>query len=347
MLMLTILNVAYPLAPVGLDTPGGSEQILALLDSALVESGHRSVVVGCEGSAVRGTLIATPWSRDLFADSGRDRLYQSYRAAIHRALETYEIDVIHLHGVDAHHYLPPAGAPALITLHLPPAWYSPQLFNLERPRSYLNCVSFSQRKACPEIAHLLPVIENGVPVRLFPVRVRKRGFALVLARICPQKGIHVALDAAAAAGVPVLVGGEVFPYEDHERYFREQVLPRLGRTRRFLGPVGFRRKRGLLAAARCVLVPSVVPETSSLVAMEALACGTAVVAFASGALREIVEDGVTGFLVSNEREMAQAIDWVRFIDPLRCRSAAVERFSSESMVRRYIHLYGAIARDHT
>lgn len=340
--MLTVLSVAYPLAPVGLDTAGGSEQILALLDAALVEEGSRSIVVGCAGSAVRGTLVATHWSRDYFRESARDRLYEQYRAAIRGALERYSVDVVHLHGIDAHQYVPPPGVPVLITLHLPPAWYSQQIFDLDRPRTYLNCVSQSQQKSCPVRANLLPAIENGVPVHLFPVRARKHEFALVLARVCPQKGIHVALDAAGRAGVPVLVGGEVFPYEDHECYFREQVSPRLSRTRRFLGPLGFSRKRRLLSAAKCLLVPSLAPETSSLVAMEALACGTPVIAFPSGALADIVEDGVTGFLVSDEQGMAQAIRAVERIDPLRCRRAAVERFSAEAMTGRYIKLYSAI-----
>jgi glycosyltransferase involved in cell wall biosynthesis len=340
--MFNVLSVAYPLAPVGFDTPGGSEQILALLDSALVERGHRSIVVGCAGSSVRGILISTPWSRDFFQDSGRKRLHQLYRAAIRTALDKYEIDVIHLHGIDADRYIPPPGPAALITLHLPPAWYAPQVFSLDRPQTYLNCVSRSQQNSCPDASYLLPAIENGVPVDRFPLRARKRRFALVLARVCPQKGIHIALDAAAHACLPVLVGGEVFPYEDHETYFREEVAPRLGSTSRFLGPLGFSRKRRLLSAARCLLVPSLVPETSSLVAMEALACGTPVIAFGAGALGEIVEDGVTGFLVSDGREMAEAIRAVRNIDPLRCRRAAVERFSAERMVSRYIELYDAL-----
>lgn len=88
-----------------------------------------------------------------------------------------------------------------------------------------------------------------------------------------------------------------------------------------------------------MLIPALAPETSTLVAMEALASGTRVVAFAAGALQEIVDDGVTGFLVSNEHHMADAIRRVEFIDPARCRRAAVERFSSENMVRDYFKLY--------
>ena len=102
----------------------------------------------------------------------------------------------------------------------------------------------------------------------------------------------------------------------------KQIRPRLGRDARFLGPIGFARKRRLLTAARVLLIPSLVAETSSLVAMEALACGCPVVAFPAGALPDIVEPGVTGFLVSTTEEMAEAIPLCDGIDRERCRELA-------------------------
>ena len=98
------------------------------------------------------------------------------------------------------------------------------------------------------------------------------------------------------------------------------------RGARHLGPVGFARKRRLLSAARCLLVPSMAPETSSLVAMEALACGTPVIAYRAGALAEIVEHGRTGFLVESTEAMADAIGRAGTIDPETCRRAARARF---------------------
>src|SRR5206468_1110363 len=95
-------------------------------------------------------------------------------------------------------------------------------------------------------------------------RVRKRGYALALGRICPEKGFHLALEAAHEAGCALLLGGQVFPYPEHQRYFDTQVAPRLDRCRRYLGPVALARKRRLLAGARCLLAPSLVPETSAM-----------------------------------------------------------------------------------
>src|SRR3954454_20373589 len=115
--------------------------------------------------------------------------------------------------------------------------------------------------------------------------------------------------------------------------------------RRFLRAIGLARKRRLLSAARCLLVPSLAPETSSLVAMEALACGTPVVAFPSGALVDIVEEGRTGFLVKDEREMAEAIDAAGSLNPAACRESAKRRFSLERVVKQYFELYLNLARD--
>jgi glycosyltransferase involved in cell wall biosynthesis len=123
------------------------------------------------------------------------------------------------------------------------------------------------------------------------------------------------------------------------------VQPRLDRQCRHLGPVGFARKRRLLTAARCLLVPSLAPETSSLVAREALACGTPVVAFPNGALPETVEDGETGFLVRTVEEMAEAIERAQSLSPDRCREVAAERFSLEAMTTRYIDLYRRLVRE--
>jgi glycosyltransferase involved in cell wall biosynthesis len=165
----------------------------------------------------------------------------------------------------------------------------------------------------------------------------------MLGRICPEKGVHLALDAAKQADIPLLIAGEVYGYEAHRRYFEEEVRPRLYRLRCFLGPVGFARKRRLLAAARCLLVASTAPETSSLVAREAAAAGTPVVAFPNGALAETVEHGRTGFLVENVEGMAAAIREAGALDPAICRQVARERFRADTMIAAYLDLYRRLA----
>ena len=341
--MLTVLSVAYPLAPVGPDAVGGAEQVLAALDRALVAAGHRSVVIACEGSAVAGTLLPIPRGCGPLDGAARDVAH----AHVRRHLATTQSDIVHLHGIDFSAYLPPFGGPALATLHLPPAWYDHAALNPARPRTWLHCVSAAQHRALecvPHTATVLPPIENGVDVAaLGAVRHGRRGYAITLGRICPEKGQHTALQAARRAGVGLLIGGEVFPYPAHQAYFAGEVAPLLDARRRFLGPLGFARKRRLLAGARCLLVPSTAPETSSLVAMEASACGTPVIAFPSGALADLVEHGRTGYLVTSMAEMADAIAAVMQIDPEICRNTARERFDQAGMIAHYLATYRQLA----
>lgn len=340
---LTVLEVAYPFAPVSPDAVGGAEQVVSLLDAALVHAGYRSVVVAREGSSVRGVLVAAPGVEGALTAAARERAHRTYRRVVAAALRRFPVDVVHMHGIDFHAYLPATHVPVVVTLHLPPAWYPLEVY---RPRAgvWMHCVSAAQRRQVPAGAPLLPDIPNGVPVDRLPAPVSRRGFALALGRVCPEKGFHLALGAARAADVSLFLGGEVFAFPAHRRYFDREIRPRLDHRRRFLGPVGFRRKRRLLSAARCLLVPSLAPETSSLVAMEALACGTPVIAFPAGALPEIVEDGRTGFLAGSEREMAEAIRAAGTIDPEACRAAARERFSAAVMAARHLALYEELAR---
>jgi hypothetical protein len=341
---LTILSVAYPLAPVGPDAVGGAEQVLTQLDRALVDAGHRSIVVAQEGSQTAGTLISVAAERGTLDVAAKERAWVRHREAIAAVLQRWPVDLVHLHGIDFHAYLPPAGVPALVTLHLPPSWYPGDALAPSRPETWLHCVSDAQHRACPKGPHLLPPIENGVPVEALAARHAKRDFAMVLGRICPEKGTHLAIEAAKQAGVSLLIAGEVFPYEAHRRYFDEEVGPRLDSRRRFIGPVGFVRKRRLLTAARCLLVPSLAPETSSLVAREALACGTPVIGFPNGALPETIEQGKTGFLVDTVEGMAEAIRLAGTLDPERCRAAARTRFSLETMTSSYMAVYERLRR---
>lgn len=340
---LTVLNVAYPLAAVGPDAVGGAEQVVAQLDRALTRAGHESLVIACEGSEVQGSLVPTRrWEQTLDEAACREAA-NSHREAIQQCLSRQSIDLVHLHGIDFLQYLPPPGVPVLVTLHLPPSWYPAAVFRLERPQTFLNCVSRTQQHACPDCPQMLPVIANGVPDEFFEARHLKGNFAVSLGRICPEKGFHLALEAAAQAKVPLLLAGQVFPYEAHARYFRQEIQPRLDRQRRFIGPVGMRKKRRLLASARCLVAPSLAPETSSLVAMEALASGTPVVAFPSGALAEIIEHGKTGFLASTWQEMAEAIVAADALNPTECRETARRRYSEQRMLESYLQLYARLS----
>lgn len=338
---LSVLSVAYPFAPVTADPAGGAEQVLAQIDRALVAAGHRSRVIACEGSETAGTLIpvAAP-SGDIDAGQRaathaavRDRLAQAVRGA----------DVIHLHGIDFADYLPPGDVPTLVTLHLPLDWYDPRALAPTRHATWLQPVSADQARRAPASLRLLPPIANGIDVDAYRPMPDPQDYALVIGRVAPEKGFHDAIEAARRARVPLRAAGQVYRYPAHRRYFEEEVVPRLDADRRWLGPVAGATKRRLLAEAACVLIPSTAPETSSLVAMEALASGTPVIAYRAGALPDLVEDGVTGFVVDDVAAMAQAIGRVGAIDRAACRAAACRRFPLVRTTGAYLDLYRRLA----
>ncbi len=359
----TILSIGFPFAVVGETAVGGAEVVLSEIEAALPGMGFRSVVVARAGSQPRGTLYATEVAPGEIDDSLRAEVEAAHQTNIDRALAEHPIALVHMHGLDFGRYRLPVGLPVVVTLHLPPNWYPETVWDV--PANYsLVCVSATQRQTVPLHARdRVQVISNGVPL---PERgsLRPGGrYALMLSRICPEKNLHAGFDAAGLAGLPALLAGEVFPYRDHLRYFAEEIQPRLTapatghmhRNRnetsapdaRFLGPVTGVAKARLLSRAACLLLPSLAPETSSLVAMEALAAGVPVVAVASGAVPEIVESGRTGLLVPPAGDitgnLAAALRQVPSLSRDLCREAAEARFSLADMLKAYAALYRQLA----
>ncbi|CCE06131.1 Glycosyl transferase, group 1 [Bradyrhizobium sp. STM 3843] len=335
---LTILSVAFPFALVGPDPVGGAEQILSSIDHALTRAGHRSIVIAAEGSQTSGDLIAVPRPAQPISTQDWHHAHDFLRMMIRRIVDDAGADLVHLHGVDFQNYLPPPGVPVLATLHLPLSSYSPSVLNPERPRTWLNTVSHHQHQALGAHSRVISMIENGIDAPPLPAGP-KGSFALALGRICPEKGFHLALAAATAADIALLLAGTTSGFPEHLAYFEREITPRLDAQRRWIGPVSGFRKWQLLQSARCVLVPSLIPETASLVAREALAAGTPVIAFPNGALAETIEHGRTGFLVDDVAAMTEALGRVDALDPAECRCIAQQRYSGARMTDRYLELY--------
>ena len=340
---MTVLSIAYPFAPIGPDCVGGAEQILTYLDQALVAAGHTSLVLACEGSAAAGTLISFPQScGELNNKDKQEFCRRQLQAALDRTLATQQIDLIHMHGFDFHEYRVPPEIPILVTLHLPFAWYPYEIWSKLPANVYVQFVSKTQQLSCPAALSHAPVIPNGVEIS--PARKKTGDFAIVLGRICPEKNQHAALEAGFLANTAVALGGRVFPFAEHQAYFCDKVAPLLQQKHPsirhiFYGPLSRARSLQLLSKAKCLLHPTLAPETSSLAAMEAMAAGTPVIAYRSGALPEIVEHGITGFLVDSVEEMAAAIHRVHTIRAEDCLVAAAQRFSKQRMIEQYFQLY--------
>lgn len=343
---MTVLSIAFAFAPVGPYGVGGAEKTLSELDTALVAEGHRSLVAACAGSLVAGELFAAPMPERTLINEADRRWYRwRFQAAIDRALSKYSVDLIHIHGMDFDEHVLPEEIPALVTLHSPVARYRHEAWVRQSGGTHFQCVSETQRRDCPTLLGNVSVIENGVALPEGDIHRKREDFAVAIGRICPEKNVHEALEAGTLSGMRVLVGGHLFRFQEHGEYFHNQVEPLLGQEgvkHSFLGPLECGRRQRLLARASCLLQPSLAPEVSSLVAMEALAAGTPVIAYRSGALTEIVEDGVTGFLVDTVDEMAEAIRHLDRISHQACRAAAEQRFSRDRMVRDYFDLYGAL-----
>jgi glycosyltransferase involved in cell wall biosynthesis len=346
-LPLTVLSVGYPLAKISRSTAGGAEQILLTLDKGLVASGDRSLVLAPRGSRCYGLLVPVSTPTVNFDEKTKREAQSKFQDSLDRVLERYQVEVVHMHGVDFDRYLPRLKIPIVVSLHLPLAWYRQKALYERCPNLSLVAVSHTQARSAPHEVSITATIPNGIELEAFAGSRRQGTYALILGRICPEKGVHLALEAAQRARMPVILAGTVFDYPEHQEYFQEMVRPRLSSKVRFIGAVGGKRKAHLLAGAQCLLVASLAPETSCLVAMEALASGTAVVGWRSGALPEIVRHGSTGFVVASVAEMADAIEAIGCIEPDCCRSEAERRFSSQAMVSGYRALYRELVSDRT
>jgi len=336
---MNLLSVAYPLLPVGPDSAGGAEQILFLLDRGLAAAGHRSIVIAAKGSRISGELIQSAVPAGDITDEVRRDAQQVHIQCIRHAVRSLPIDLIHFHGLDFYRYVPEQAAPMLATLHLPVSFYPPSIF--DDPKLTLNCVSQAQANSVPR-PRKPPAIFNGVDTQRYRDGSDKKNFLLVLTRICPEKGVHIALKVAHRLNLRLTIAGPVHPFRDHQTYFAECVQPLLDVRRQYVGAVDLDTKVALLAGARCVLIPSLVAETSSLVAMEAISSGTPVIAFRSGALPEVVEHGETGFIVDTEDQMIEAVQHVHELSSETCRSRAAIRFDACRMVNDYLELYKSV-----
>jgi glycosyltransferase involved in cell wall biosynthesis len=338
------MSVGFPLARLSPQAAGGAEQVLLRLDRGLVSHGHRSIVLAPHGSRCHGLLIPAQVPDGSLDERVKREARRSFKRALEQALARFSTDLVHMHGFDFDHYLPEqSDVPVVVSLHLPLSWYTEQALKPARPNTSLVCVSKTQRASAAPDVRIAAVVPNGVDVEDFRSSRRKGKYALILGRICPEKAPHLAIDAARRAHIEVFLAGTVFDYPEHRHYFEAMIRPRLGGNAWFIGPVGGGAKTQLLGGAKCLLIPSQAPETSSLVAMEAIAAGTPVIAWRSGALPEIVADGRTGFLVSSVEEMANAIRRAAIIPPEACRREAQQRFDSQQMISHYLGLYRSLA----
>src|SRR5262249_38431839 len=338
-----VLYIAYSLLPVTDASCGGAEQALLLVEGQMGRRGYHTMVAACSGSQVSGELFVTgdsPSGQDGFEIRDAQHIQNIVDFVSGQAGPRF--DLIHDHGGSFWKHAARVDVPVLATLHLPRQFYPSPKFGELAPNLVFNCVSESQAKSFQDVKQLAGVVLNGVNLSRFSFSDKKQDYLLWLGRICPEKGTHVALDVARQAGVPIVVAGEIYPFSFHQQYFDREVVPRLNAmkgTAILRDGISFQQKLELLRNARAVLISSLVDETSSLVAMEAMACGTPVICLHCGALPEVVADQVTGFVVDSAEDMVEAIAHSSSIDPHACREHVERNFTATRVADEYEQLY--------
>ena len=344
-----ILYVAYPLLPVSELSSGGAEQVLVNLERELAHKGWSTTVAACEGSQAWGGVFATGAACAGALDTAQAH-EQGHARKILELISIREaigrnFELIHDHSGSFFEHAPECAAPVLATLHLPRSFYRQDVFAKAPENLFFNCVSASQAADFADVPRMLGPVANGIALERFKLETRKQNYLLWLGRICQEKGTHIALDVAEKAGMPIVIAGKVYPLAYHQQYFEREIIPRLermGAQARFVESPSFADKVSLLRGARTVLIPSLAEETSSLVAMEAAACGTPVIAFRRGALGEVVSQDETGLLVNDMGQMVQAVARVGRIKPRTCHDYAQQNFSARRMASEYTQLYETV-----
>jgi len=330
---MRIAQAATVSAPVRRETGGSVESFVWLLTRELVRLGHEVCVFGAAGSETAGELCAT-----LPGPYGVNGSYDDWQLCewvnLCRAIEqSHRFDVLHSHaylwGVPLQAF---SKARMVHTIHIVPDENGARLW-ASAPDSVVTAISNHQWSAFPKLRPAA-VVPHGVDVSQFTCRPKPDDYVCYLGRFTSGKGPRQAIAAARALGLRLLMAGPSNPY------FREQVQPLVdGRAVEYVGPVNSQERDKLLGGAQALLYPIQFPEAFGLVLVEAMMCGTPVVAMRLGAVPEIVDEGVTGFTATTAEEFQRLIPRAFSLDRTKIRQRAVERFSSERMAADYARLY--------
>jgi glycosyltransferase involved in cell wall biosynthesis len=322
---------------------GGTERVVAYLTDALVELGHDVTLFASGDSATKATLSPI-WPRALRLDPNvKDPVVPMCMQLETLARRAPEFDVIHNHlDYFAYPLLRRLGTPSITTLH--GHLDLPELQALYRLYGEIPVVSISnsQRVPLPEANYVATVL-HGLPQNLLSKGEGRGGYLAFLGRVSPEKAPDVAIRIAARAGIPLKIAAKVDRVD--REYFKTTVEPLLGqRGVEFIGEIREDQKQEFLGNAAGLVFPIAWREPFGLVMIEAMACGTPVIAFANGSVPEVLEDAVTGFIVRSEDQAVEAVRRVGSLDRARIRGEFERRFTAQRMAQNYLKLYAGLAR---
>jgi len=338
---MNIALIAPPHIPVPPPRYGGTELFLAHLARQLVACGHH-VVVYANGESrlpceVRSRYARCAWP---IADPERAQMMNldHHAWAIRDALAS-GFDVVHGNDALAVHFEAFLDAPLVLTLHHP---HEPVLSELYARHPGVQYVAISRAQAASESMPLVRVVHHGLDLDDYRLGAGPRGYLAFLGRMAPCKGAHVAIDVARRAGIPLKLAGEIQPF--FRDYWETCVAPHVdGRFIEYVGEADLALKNELLGGAAALLFPVDWEEPFGLVMIEAMACGTPVLALHRGSVPEVVRNGVSGWICADVDAMV-ARAAAPGIAPLVCRAYVARQFSVRRMARQYEAIYSAISR---
>jgi glycosyltransferase involved in cell wall biosynthesis len=323
---------------------GGTERIVSYLTEELVRLGH-DVTLFASGDSVTAADLAPCVPVALRLNRAVRDPIPYFMLMLGRVSErAKEFDVIHFH-IDQFHFplFRSMAGRTVTTLHGRQDCADMKPLYAGFPQMPLVSISNSQRAPIPN-ANFLATVYHGLPVDLLQPTFHPRGgYVAFLGRISPEKGIEQAIGIARALRIPLKIAAKVDKAD--EEYFRDRIKPLLEKPGvEFIGEINERAKGEFLGEALALLFPINWPEPFGLVMIEAMACGTPVLAFRNGSVPEIIEDGVTGRIVSSMDEAMLALPEVIALDRRTVRRRFEERFSATRMANDYVNVYRSLLR---
>ena len=332
---MKIAEIAPPWFPVPPPGYGGVELVVAQLADRLSER-HDVTLFGAAGSCTAAKLVTTSLDPPDAALVGNPWLDAHHAISAYLRIQDEGFDLVHDHSGIVGPALASllCGSPPVVhTLHGPWNELARHYYAAIDQYVHLVAISETQRDANLDVRYA-GVVHNGIELDRYPCLETKDDFLVYIGRANPDKGPALAIEVARRAGLPLaMVVKKAEPFE--RAYWDEHVAPELHDEVEVYEDVSHERKVDLLARARAMVFPIQWPEPFGLVMVEAMACGTPVVACAAGAAVELVEDGVTGFLRNSVDDLVQAVAEVDRCPPGACRARVEQRFSAEVMVRGY------------